>query len=1065
MIKHRLLRKSVIYLAAFVLFISCEIPNSPNVSFESKIELPLIKEKRFYFYGGSDSFIDTTKGEIDTLFSVNSENIVFISFTDSVEIGDLDDAIPTINIDTSTIESEVGVIEIDDFSSDFSAEVGFFEQEPEAMDDTNAEVGTFEPDFNGSGQADFNTITGFNPPAIPDPILASTTTINIALDAGDFVSATIESGSLSVSFTNNLGFNIQTLEAQLVGNTDFNPVDIGSLLQFNSVNHGESVSDFIVFNNGDILETDLEMQVTITWDNQNYQVNSDNNLDVSVSNSTMVVSQANSEITAQALTPDTPDITISDPNFSNARLSNNSGSDINRLHIIVSNNTNIPLSNSSFNTYPSITLRNSNGDILDQTKQLIPDGSIESVVGAGETATISFDLSDELLTSVLSYALDIGTPGSNGLPVTLSSTDAISIQVSTTNLEVAVALSAVDPQNDITLSDTTVVDGDFVRAEVSNGSLSLDFTNTLNIDLNINTLTVFNKNAFVTKNTGRYIAAGSEIGSLSNITIPANSTASEVIDLSGKSISDEIIFEAVASSPGSNGVQISVSSTDEISIAVAGTIEVNEADATLKSQDFDSNDEIEIDRENFVFNNPSQYVRLKSGNLIINDIINDLDVDIDTLKITVPSITDKNGDILEIGFYGTTQSGFIFPKIRRQENLARNPVAIDMSGFRLSAPGNLVTYSVRGVTENTENSADPQRTIRSTDKVSASLTIEGLEIEEALGQVVQKEVILGEDDLSNGEDILDLMNDIEAEIIDNESFSDISDKLKNLEISGAELSILYTTNLGVKTTAYMAIAGKDSDGNYIFLQGKGNSQVTASDNITKLYNNGVQIDNSNLVKFSIGKNASSNPGLYDGSITFNSSNSNVDEFLSKLPSEIRTLGIAIVNPDNANSSFITNPIEFITQLSTDIPLALGTSGGPLTIENTFKEIGISGIPEDDDNVVINEVDFKIIFENRIPLALGLELIFSDSLGNAIEIDYQPLSIDAAQVDANGFSTIPAEGFVNLIITSPNALNNVADITLKIHANSSGNQIVKIQPRDYIQLKVSITTSYNPNFGN
>ncbi|TNE72869.1 hypothetical protein EP331_06275 [bacterium] len=1057
-----MLKKSSLATSALavLLIAGCETPGKPNFEVEQRFEFPLLQPKQFYFLGGSDAFIDTTANKTDTLFAVGDNDVVFISFTDSVELGNLDDAIPSIDIDPSTVESEVGRIEVDDFTSTFGSAIGIIEQSAEGMDPTSAEVGNIKPEFSGNGSSSFFDITGQNAPNAADPLVGSSQTITIDLSAGTFNSATIVSGGLLIDFANNLGFNIASLTAQLVTDADANPADLGSVLQFTNISHGTDVSGIISFNEGDVLQTDLQIRIDLTWDLQNYQVNALNSLDVTASEENLVVSEANAEVPAQALTPTTPDIVISDPGFISATLGSNNQS-VNQLVITVQNGTQLPLTNAAFDNFPTLTLKNSNGDVLDVAKEIRPANPIGNALNAGETAEVTFDLANEVLTKNLSFELDMGTLGSSGGTISVANTDAISITATTSALEVSIANAIIDPQTGIELSDESAIDGDFARAEVADGALNLIFSNTLSIPMTIETLVISNKNAFVTKNTSRYIAAGTEIGSLSNIVIPSNSTKTESIDLAGVAIGDEIVFVATASSDGSNGVTTSLAESDEITIDVTGSMSVNEAEAKLKPQDFSSTDVITIDKENFEFADASHYVKLKSGELVIDNLINGLDVNLDTLTISVPAIKDLDGNPLLIGFYGETQHGTIYPKIARKENGTRAPVVVDLTGYTLVAPNNEVAYDVYGKTEDTNNSTEPFRVIKSTDKVSATLNINSLEIEEAFGKVVKKEILLGDDDASNGLDILDLRNDNEAEVIENDGLDDISEKLENLQLTGASLSIQYTTNIGARAQVVMAIAGEDKDGNLVYLQGKNDFAVVDSDRSDLLYDGGVYLPNENLVKFSFGTNATQPVNSYDGSITFNSTNSNVDEFLSKLPGKIRTLGFAVVNPDDAPSTFIANPIEFKTELSIDIPLSITTSGDGISVTEDIGEVDIFGnVPSEDDKLNLTELKMKFNYDNGLPLGINLAFEFFDENSDTLQIDYQPILIEAAPIDANGFTTGGNEGSAELIFNNATQLNQIKSMHLKLQVETSQRENVRIRTTDYISVGISASSTGN-----
>jgi hypothetical protein len=345
-----------------------------------------------------------------------------------------------------------------------------------------------------------------------------------------------------------------------------------------------------------------------------------------------------------------------------------------------------------------------------------------------------------------------------------------------------------------------------------------------------------------------------------------------------------------------------------------------------------------------------------------------------------------------------------------------------------------------------------------TDKVTAELEILGLEIDEAIGQVVRNEVILGEDEVSNGEDILDISNDVESEIVELD-LQEISDNIQNLQLTGTELGINYSTDIGSPATVYMAIAAFDADGEIFYLQGRNDKAVTESDSVDGLQFNGTRIANENLIKFDFGVSSDQPLDIYEGSVVFNNQNSSVDEFLSKLPNEIRTIGIAVVNPDSDENNFVRNPITFETNLNANMPLNITTSEGePLTVEQDLENVSLGDVPSEDDDLTIETANLTIIYENKLPLGLNVELLFFDADSSEVEVDYSPISISTAEVDANGFSTTPASDVLDIQINSVYDLSEVVDMKIRIQATSSGDQTVKIREDDYVEIQFSASAT-------
>jgi hypothetical protein len=120
-IKYSLMQinKFLIALVTIVIaFIGCELPKQPDFTASHKVEAPILYNKTKQFMGGSDALIDTTKADLDSLFTIkDTSNFITISKEQEFEFGDLNDAVPTVNIAPRSFNSEVGEISLTDFSS------------------------------------------------------------------------------------------------------------------------------------------------------------------------------------------------------------------------------------------------------------------------------------------------------------------------------------------------------------------------------------------------------------------------------------------------------------------------------------------------------------------------------------------------------------------------------------------------------------------------------------------------------------------------------------------------------------------------------------------------------------------------------------------------------------------------------------------------------------------------------------------------------------------------------------------------------------------------------------
>ncbi|MEX0686381.1 MAG: hypothetical protein WD267_00670 [Balneolales bacterium] len=1053
-------------LSALMILNACESPESPDFTTEHTFNLPLISNLQMEVMGGANALIDTTTLGFDTLFTADPEGMMSISTRMDFDFGDFSDAIPEIEIDDISIDSEIGIIEVDDFSSSFESELGTLSKDAEPTTPEEVELGVFNVSFSGTGSSSFNEITGDNaedfPPGTPVP--GRTSTIDIDLDAGNFQWAEVNSGGIRITFTNDLGFEIDNIDAVLHSGG----LPIGSELNLTSVTTGSTDSGVIEFDPGDFIENDLYIEVELTWVTRNTEAQPENLL-VDAQDEELIVNSAESDVPAQALEPSSPGLEIENENFVYAIVEDSEiiENGLNDITIEILNNTNLPITNSSLIGMPELSLFNDDGDLLDVKKPIIKndapgDAPGASSLGPNESGTVVFDLRGQKLTKNLSFLLDTGTDGTDGgVGMEVNSEDSFTITSTTGELNFLEAESDVEAQEDIDLDDTAIVEGDFVNAEVDEGELYLTFNNETNLPLVIDELRIFNAQAFKAKNTGHTFMAGSDIGIITNLPIPAGTSRTETLDIAGKGISDQISYEGTASSEGTNGIAVLIQSGDLITIDLEGSIQLNSTTAVLKSQDFSTIGEIEIDDEFFELQTNEHYVELSSGQLRILDLINEIDLDLDTLQISFPGIRVRNitgnyeeKDSLTISMTGTN-------KILRSSSNSE-AYSTSLEGARIYAPNNILKYNVKAITENTREHAggDTTRTVNSVDKIVANVEIQNLVVGNAKGLVKSRTILINDDDENNGEDVSDLFNDNEVVITQLDDLDELTSRVSNLAFYEPSLNLFYDTNLGVDATIYAAILGVNKDGEQVYLSGKDGSdlEVASIDNISGLMSNGADISIGQLVKFKVEKNTSST-GNTSNVLVFDSENSTIETFLSNLPKEIRFIGKAVVN-ENEDEGEISDPVEFNTSMGIDIPINLATET-PAVFQDTLSQ-DLSDLPGEGDDNMVSHANLSIMYENRMPFTVELTLDFLDTNGNLITTVPQPatdesqIKINAASVDVNTrFTTSAQSGELDFTLNRDQLEKLYRTTQIIIHGDftTSSQEQIKLRAEDYINLSV------------
>ncbi|RNC85242.1 MAG: hypothetical protein ED557_00235 [Balneola sp.] len=481
-------------------------------------------------------------------------------------------------------------------------------------------------------------------------------------------------------------------------------------------------------------------------------------------------------------------------------------------------------------------------------------------------------------------------------------------------------------------------------------------------------------------------------------------------------------------------------------------------EAALTPQRFVTSSTTEFDDTEFVFSSPNHYMEMESGTIVIDPIVNGIDLTLDTLLISFPEIRQGPsylpGDSLVIEYVAGNDQ-----VLRSSTSNAKN---IDLAGYRIFAFNNEVQYNIVAITENTQETdpSDQNRIITETDEVSSRVVINNLTIAEAFGDILPQTVILGDDVGDDG--IIDVFNDTEAEITDIDGLEDLSSQVDGLEFTQASLTINYTSNIEVPTTIYASFVGTNGDGDEVYLSGKAGTvtEVDIVDPISGLEANGVQLQPDQMIKFELETyDAVTNPGPF--SLTFDSTNSTVNQFLNNLPNQIRFIGKSLVNEDGTEAT-ISTPLEFDPMISVNLPLAFSTSSAA-TFSDTTETSDLQDLPDENDDLRITQGLLNINYSNGLPLGVDLSLILLDE--NGAEVTTLPIDASAgeryellgAQVDAiTRFATMSTNGSIQIALTEQQLLDlsDTASIVIEAELRTTSNEEVKFRATDAIRISVS-----------
>lgn len=544
---------------------------------------------------------------------------------------------------------------------------------------------------------------------------------------------------------------------------------------------------------------------------------------------------------------------------------------------------------------------------------------------------------------------------------------------------------------------------DFFRsAIVKDGELEIEITNNLGFDFETAEVQVIDT---VTNNS---IGSSAVFSAANDNQLTDGATQIDFISFSeGDELTNlgvEIIVSWNSFDPPNDPEELIVNSVQ------GNGLTVSEVEAALDEQDFSTTSVATFNDEEFVFNDPNHFVELKSGEVIIAPIENQLEFDID-MEITFTDIRDCPASAASSSPFVTSADPLVISYVDDNRIVragSTDEATIDLTGCQIRANGNEVSYDISSLTENTKEAPAGERirVINETQSISSSVEISNLAIDRATGVVKQQVVLLNDDD--GADDQLALFNDNEAEITEIDGLDELSQQLKNLNFTNPSLSINYETNISIPTTIYGAFVGTNGQGEQVYLSGKSaDYSVEGTDPIDGLNKrDGEPLSADEMVKFSLAENTDGSN--ITSSIIFDRTNTNVDDFLNNLPSDIRFIGKAVINEEEQEATII-DPLEFEPKISIDIPLALATPEAATYVDTVEQDLG--DLPSREEGTSgLSEGRIIIEYENGLPLGFNLEIQFLDE--NFQPFSPTPLMLDdigllAAEVDGNGFS-LPLE---------------------------------------------------------
>jgi hypothetical protein len=173
---------------------------------------------------------------------------------------------------------------------------------------------------------------------------------------------------------------------------------------------------------------------------------------------------------------------------------------------------------------------------------------------------------------------------------------------------------------------------------------------------------------------------------------------------------------------------------------------------------------------------------------------------------------------------------------------------------------------------------------------------------------------------------------------------------------------------------------------------------------------------------------------------------------------------AEINPTGTTKNFATDTSAMSITAELEIPFYGTASNFGIDKEFDFT------VPDEAEKLEFAEI--KLIIENKLGLALNMQLYFKDSLGNTLDSIFtnnnQKTIVESAEIDNNG-KTVSAKTKVSIIRLEQSLLlklkqqgTKIAELSLKANTLNNGTIPIKVYPEDYITVKAGLKTKLKVN---
>ncbi|MDW8286412.1 MAG: hypothetical protein RML47_09985, partial [Bacteroidota bacterium] len=450
---------------------------------------------------------------------------------------------------------------------------------------------------------------------------------------------------------------------------------------------------------------------------------------------------------------------------------------------------------------------------------------------------------------------------------------------------------------------------------------------------------------------------------------------------------------------------------------------------------------------------PGDFVAFSDGRIEIPEIRNTEPVAYEFVRIVLKGLRRAPfgpADSVVIRFEGAVDrpDQYLFRRLEAGE--VRRGIQIPVRGMRLYPVRGQLGYDVFARPTQFRAESNPRAIV-------IQLGVERVAVSQVQARLVPRTILLSEDRNRDGR--LDIARVEESRITRLSDLRNLSQVIQNLKLSGAQMTLEYQTNLLMGGVLYGVFEGRRADGSRIELVGRGPYALTAADTVGGFLRGGQAIRPT--IKFPLPRPASATQTIR---LLLDDGNSNLSQFLSALPVEVRFTGKFLLNP-TGEAVVLNTPVTFRARIRFQLPLSLeNTLADPVVLTDTV-EADLSDLPKNEpqDELRLLSGRVRLSYRNGLPMGIRIsEIGFLDEARRPLAVRIpkpgQVLELSPAPVDAAGLSSGRATGALEIGLEESelNLLHRTRHLRLVLRAGAARpGAVIRAQDRLAVDLTASL----------